>query len=116
MKTLLLDRTYWDLVLDANGNIALASDPYSRAQDVASACRLFRGELWYNTEKGIPYFDEILGHKPPVSLVKSHLEQAALTVPGVGNVQIVLQAIENRKLSGQVLFTDTEGNSNQVAF
>ncbi len=115
MKTLLLDRTQWDLVLDAKGNIALASEPYARAQDVASACRLFRGELWYNTAKGIPYFDEILGHRPPVSLVKAHLERAALTVPGVTNVQVILQDIQNRKLSGQVQFTDADGETNNVA-
>ena len=116
MKTLLLDRTQWDLVLDANGNIALATEPYARAQDVASACRLFRGELWYDTAAGIPYFEDILGKSTPASLLKAKLEEAALTVPGVGNVQIVLQSLENRKLSGQILFTDAEGNSNQVAF
>ena len=65
MKTLLLDRTQWDLVQDANGNIALATEPYARAQDVASACRLFRGELWYDTAAGIPYFEDILGKSPP---------------------------------------------------
>lgn len=116
MKTLLLDRSKWDLVLDANGNIALADDPYSRAQDVASACRLFKGELWYDTSSGIPYFEDILGKRPPASLIKAKLEEAALTVPGVSSVRVTLQSFENRKLSGQVLFTDSENNENQVAF
>ena len=40
-STLLLDQTEWDLVLDASGNIALASPPYALAQDVASAVRTF---------------------------------------------------------------------------
>ena len=41
MNTLLLDLTNWDLLVDASGNIAVASDPYSVAQDVASAVRVF---------------------------------------------------------------------------
>ena len=61
MNTLLLDRTVWDLVLDAGGNIARASNPYAVAQDVASAIKLFRGELFYDTAKGIPYWTEVLG-------------------------------------------------------
>ena len=34
-NSLLLDQAQWDIVLDVNGNIALASAPYSIAQDVA---------------------------------------------------------------------------------
>jgi hypothetical protein len=37
MSSLLLDIDVWDLVLDANGDIALAQPPYSLAQDVACA-------------------------------------------------------------------------------
>ena len=54
MNTLYLDPQSWDFVLDAAGNIAMAKDPYAKAQDVSSACRLFAGELYYDTEKGIP--------------------------------------------------------------
>jgi len=64
-KTLLLDRTVWDLVLDSNGDIALASPPYALEQDVASAVRLFLGELWYDTTKGIPYLKKFLGNYRP---------------------------------------------------
>jgi hypothetical protein len=52
MKTLLLVTDKWDLCLDANGNIASAEPPYARAQDVASALRLFAAELWYDTSLG----------------------------------------------------------------
>ncbi len=41
-KTLLLDTDEWDLVLDANGDIALADEPYAISQDVASAIRTFQ--------------------------------------------------------------------------
>ena len=73
MNTLLLDRVAWDLVLDAAGNIAMASNPYATAQDVASAIKLFRGELFYDTAKGIPYWTEVLGQLPPLALVRERL-------------------------------------------
>ena len=114
MKTLLLDNTDWDLLLDASGNIALAAEPYALAQDVASAVRLFKGELWYDDSKGIPYFERVLGYLPPVSLLRSLFSEAALAVPGVASVQVVLAPLDDRQLSGQIQFTDTMGVSGRV--
>lgn len=116
MKSLLLDRTAWDLVLDVAGNIAVCTEPYSLAQDVANACRLFAGELWYDTPKGIPYFTEVLGHQPPLALVRSRLVEAALTVPGVVSAQVVITKFEGRTITGQVQFIDTTGASHGVTF
>jgi hypothetical protein len=82
-KTIILDQSEWDLVADSNGNIAIAEPPYAVAQDVASAIRTFKGELWYNQTKGVPYFQEILGTLPPPSLFRGYIEDAALSVPGV---------------------------------
>lgn len=115
-KTILLDRTEWDSVLDTNGNIAVASPPYALAQDVASAIKLFLGELWYDTENGIPYFEEILGHLPPVSLFISYMEKAALTVPGVVSASVIINSFEDRAVNGQVLFVDENGIENSVSF
>ncbi len=109
MSTLLLDQTTWDLVADASGNIALATDPYAIAQNVASACQTFLGECWYNTLNGVPYWEQIFGQSPPLSLVKSDLIAAALTVPGCTNPQVFLNNIQNRTLSGQIQFTGPSG-------
>lgn len=116
MKSLLLDRTVWDLVLDTSGNIAVATEPYARAQDVACACRLFARELWYATNKGIPYFSDILGHWPPLEVVRAKLIEAALTVPGVVSAQVVISEFKNRAIVGQVQFIDTTGAANNVSF
>ena len=53
-KTLLLDLNAWDLVLDSSGNIALASEPYSVVQDVASALRTFAGDSLSYSETKAP--------------------------------------------------------------
>lgn len=116
-KTLLLDTQTWDLVLDASGDIAVASDPYSLAQDAASAIKLFQGELWYDTTQGVPYFAGILGTLPPVPLIKSKFVAAALTVPGVVSAQCFLSALsQQRQLSGQVQIKTTTGQISVVAF
>ncbi|MDG4874205.1 hypothetical protein P9273_03715 [Mesorhizobium sp. WSM4935] len=116
MKTLLLDTDTWDLVADASGNIAVADEPYSLAQDAASAIRLFAGELYYDTTQGIPYFDQILGKAPPVSLMKAYFNRAALTVPGVFSAQTFIQSWTDRAVTGQVQVTDEAGNITAAGF
>jgi hypothetical protein len=114
MDTLLLDVSRWDLVLDAAGNIAKAAPPYALAQDVASAIRLFLGELWYDTSRGVPYFEQVLGHTPTLTEFQAFMERAALTVPGVVTAQCILESFEARTVTGQVVFTDDSGNTQTV--
>lgn len=116
MKTLLLDNQLWDLLVDANGNIALASEPYALAQDVASSIRLFAGELWYDSSKGIPYFEDVLGQLPPTSLLNSLFQQAALSVPTVVEAQVILLPLKDRGLTGQIQFKDNAGVTGSVEF
>lgn len=117
MKTLLLDLTQWDLLTDAAGNIAVADVPYSTAQDVASAVRTFLGEVWYNVSLGIAYFQEILGKTPPLTLFQEMIAQEAETVPGVvlGSAQCTITAFADRRVTGQVTFTTTNGQTLTVA-
>jgi hypothetical protein len=87
MDTLLLDRTTWDWVLDAQGNIAVA---------------------YYDTTKGIPFFTAILGQLPPTSLMKKFFVNAALTVPGVVSAVAFLSSLDlkTRQVTGQVQIKD----------
>ncbi len=116
MNTLLLDVDIWDVCLDASGNIAMAEEPYANAQDVASACRLFLAELYYDTTKGVPYFQQILGQYPPASLIKDAYVQAALTVPDIVQAQVVGLNIVDRKLTGTVEVINATGQTNNVSF
>lgn len=115
-NTLLLDQTAWDLVLDANGNIAMASPPYALAQDVASAVRTFLGEVYYDTTQGIPYPSEILGQLPPASLLTQLISNQALTVPGVVSAQTTITSFNAGAVTGQILFTDESGETTVVNF
>lgn len=111
MDTLLLDVDSWDLQVDGNGNIAMATGAYALAQDAASACRLFLGELWFDTQQGVSYWQEILGFYPPASLVTAQLEAAALTVPGVASASVTITGFNQRTVSGTVTITSTTGQT-----
>lgn len=113
-NTLLLVTDAWDICLDSGGNIAMARPPYALAQSVANAIRLFRGELWFDTRPGVPYFETVLGHAPPVSYFESEMVRAALTVPGVVSAQCVIEGVDARTLTGQVSFTSTDGTTQTV--
>lgn len=116
MQTLLLDVLAWDLALDVNGNIAVASEPYSLAQDAASAIRLFIGELYFDTAKGVPYWAQILGHSPPLSLLKAYFIKAALTVPDVVSAQVFIKSWQERHIVGQVQVKSAAGVVSAAGF
>ena len=116
MNTLLLDPVTWDLTLDAFGNIAVASDPLSVAQDASSAIRTFQRECWYNTTLGIPFFSTILGKRPPLSVIKAQLTAAAMTVPGAANAVCYIASIADRNVVGQVQIADINGNTSAAGF
>lgn len=116
MKTLLVDQQLWDLVLDTSGNIAVASNPYSLAQDVGSAIKTFLGEVYYNTKLGINYFQQVLGYLPPSSLIIQLMINAALTVPGVVSAQCVITSFTARSVTGQVTFVDSDNQATTVTF
>lgn len=116
MKTLLLDQSAWDLVLDANGDIALAENPYSISQDVASAIKTFLGECYYDTSLGLPYFSDILGENPPLSFVKQQIINAALSVPEVVDANVSFLSFNGRSLTGQVQVIDQTGQTLGVTF
>lgn len=115
-STLLLDQSAWDLVLDAAGNIAVADAPYALAQDVASAVRTVAGELWYDTSQGVPYLTDILDKAPSLQFVKTKIEAAALTVPGIVKARCLFSSLSGRTLTGQIQVIDTDGTTNNVSF
>lgn len=114
-STLLLDTVAWDLVLDANGNIAVADEPYSLAQDAASAIKTFLGECWWDTTVGIPYLQQILGKRPSPAVLNAQFVAAAKTVPDVKSAVVVITQITDRSVAGQVQVTSTSTGQTSAA-
>lgn len=116
MKTLQLsqpDTTSggWDLSRDANGNLAIASEEASVAQDVASRCKLFQGDLYFDQTQGIPWLQQVLGQPYSKPLLRQILSNAAALVPTVQQVQVDLDDLNGRGVSGSVRVITTEGQT-----
>jgi hypothetical protein len=113
-----LDPGTWDMVLDAKGNWALATDPYSLAQDAACKIRTFLGDIYYDQTQGIDYFGLILSHTVSLPLIKATLVATALQTQGVVAAQVFITAFDptNRVVSGQIQVTDTAGNVAAASF
>lgn len=109
MDTLLLDQVTWDLVLDADDNIAKATDPYALAQDAASVIRTWLGEVYFDTTLGIPWRQQVFGKTPSLSLLKEQLKAAALTVPEIGSAEVFLVTAAARIVGGQIQVTSEQG-------
>lgn len=115
MNTILLDRSTWDLLLDHDGNIAVASSAYAVGQDISSAVRVFQGECYYDTAQGLPYLANILGKNQSLSVFQTQVEQTAATVPDVAEARCMVSGMSyDRALSGAILFTTTDGTTSNV--
>ncbi|MGH7224673.1 MAG: hypothetical protein ACRELF_15735 [Gemmataceae bacterium] len=109
------------MTLDANGNIAVQSEPDSLAQDAASAIMLFLGEYYWDTTEGVPWLQQILSPPPPAGtpplpLLKQLLVDAALTVPGVASAQVFISSFANRAVTGQVQVVSQSGGLSAANF
>lgn len=104
-RTLLLDAAEWDLALDSAGNIAVAGEPYSLAQDAASAIKTFAGEVYWDTTLGIPYLTQVFGRRPSIAQLKSMFVNAAMSVPGVASARCFLTLADERRLTVQIQVT-----------
>lgn len=125
MDTLLLDYGTWDLTLDAYGNVATVGDATPKrdstgpgmrlAQDVATRCLAWRGEVYFDTTQGIRY-PTILGAPPNLSLVQNAFQTEALNVPSCAQAiaDFTFAAGSSRKLTGTLNVTDSAGNAASV--
>lgn len=125
MDTLMLDTTLWDLDVDLYGNLATVGDatpanvqtgPGMRlAQDVATRCRAWNGEVYFDTTQGIRY-PTILGAAPNLAVVQNAFNTEALKVPTcvTAIAQFGFAAGSIRSLTGQVTVADVNGNSGTI--
>jgi hypothetical protein len=124
MDTMALDYTTWDLTTDRFGNWATFGDatpgnatgPGMRlAQDVATRCLSWLGEVYYDRTQGINY-EQILGQAPNMALVQNAFATEALKVPGcaqaIPNFTFAAGAV--RTVSGPLTVADFNGNGGQV--
>ena len=117
MNTIFLHPDTWDITLDTSGNIAVATEPYQQAQDISSSCRVFKvqkadgtisGDDYYKQQDGIPIL-EIMGRSSyPLALYQRNLHDRAMLVNGIVSIDVKLQQLKDRVLSGAIIFTNED--------
>jgi hypothetical protein len=118
MSTMGLNYSTWDLALDSSGNWLILSDGLDIAQDVASAIKLFLGELYYDVTAGVPYFNSVFGPAYTPSVVQNLVQLAALTVPAVAEANVTITKFDyiQRILTGTVAVATTSGQNLTINF
>lgn len=115
MYSLKLDEENWDLDLDPAGNLATTDTEADRlAQDVATACLVWRGESFWDENFGVPWGSILGGQGYTLTLVEGYLRETAETVPGVDAADPELKRDRGaRALSGRILIN---GGAADVSF
>lgn len=116
MSSSLLLSDDWDLSVDSSGNIATTSGDEALAQDVATAIRTFSGDCYFDTSLGIPYFAQILGQYPSLSLVKRYFNDTALSIDGVESATTYLVDYTGRTFTGQVQVKTSDNTTLGIGF
>jgi hypothetical protein len=103
-----------DLYLDEFGNIAFAYDLTAISQQCQQAAKTLLGEMVYNINQGIPYFQVLWIGTPNIAQYTSALRNAFLAVDGVLEVVELLTTQTNNTLSYTALIRTTYGNGGFV--
>ena len=99
-----------------NQDIAFNTQGLAVAQDVASAIKLFQGELYYDTTLGVPYFGQVFTQQHNAAIINSLMQQAAFTVPNVVEAAASVSNLDangkpSRNITGTVKILDVNGEA-----
>lgn len=105
-------------LLNSDGDLDFSTGNYTKvtgveaiAQDCETRLRTFLGEWFLDTRIGVPYYQDILGQKPRIPVVRNIFRKAVLTTPGVINVTDLNVTYDGatRELSVSFIGETTEG-------
>lgn len=119
MKTLssnvngnILDVASNDIYLDSDGNISLSFDLEAVLQTCAQAARTVLGEMIFNINQGIPYFETVWNGIPNIQQFIGALRAAFLAVPNVIEVVSLTTSQINDALNYTAIIRTTFGTEN----
>ena len=101
-----------DLYLNAEGNIAYAYDLTAIIQQCQQAAKTLLGEMVYNTNQGLPYFQTVWTGTPNIAQDTAALRRAFLAVGGVLEVVSLMTSQTNNTLSYTAMIRTIYGNGN----
>lgn len=72
-----------DIYLDSQGNISISRDVNAILEECAQVARVILGEMIFNTDLGVPYFQTVWVGVPNIPQFTNALRQSFLNVAGV---------------------------------
>ena len=97
MKSLLTDENN-DLYLK-NFSLAIGEGQQAVAQIVNNVLRTQKGEVSYDTSRGIPYLETVLGDNPDISLWSSYMISAIKSIEYVQRVISFVPKVQDNTLT-----------------
>lgn len=104
----------WDLQLGPDGGLKMLSGTAGIAQNVACACRCFKGGCFFFQDHGIAWFSDALAQKLQKTLIASRVMEAALAVQGVVSVtSVTIDGLDasTRSVTGEVQIETEEAEN-----
>jgi hypothetical protein len=101
-----------DIYLDSKGNIALVYDRDAVLQQCAQQAKTLLGEMIYQTDQGIPYFQAVWVGVPNLTLFTAYLRAALLSVSNVVDVVSLITSQDNNTLLYSAIIRTTYGVGN----
>lgn len=97
MRSILTDENN-DLYL-VNFGLAIGEGQQATAQIINNVLKTQRGEVDYDTTRGIPYLETVLGDNPDVDLWSSYMVQALNNIEYVNRVISFVPEVNNNTLT-----------------
>lgn len=76
-----------DIYLDATGQLAMADGRESRAQILEATVLTKRGELFYDTRRGIPYFETLFSDPNRIIIWEKYMRDAVTELDFVKEIK-----------------------------
>lgn len=115
--TLALTTDNWDLSVGAGGSLKTLKKDEAILQNVCNECRCFTDDLYFDRDRGIPWFNDQLGQKLRPAITQSDLRQAASRVDGVESVDevnLTFLSDQDRTLHAEIEVTTENGLNGRV--
>lgn len=107
----------WDLQIGSNGSLLMCDRTEAVAQNIACACKNFRGGLYFYADSGIAWFSEALALKFRRSIIAARIRETAQSIEGVqsiDSVRVDALNLKTRTVSGEVSFTTIWGENGKT--
>lgn len=98
-----------DIYLNSEGNLSISLGIDAILENCAEAAKTRLGELIFDVNQGIPYFETVWGGVPNIEQFSGSLRQAFLNVEGVVEVVSLITSQENNTLLYTAIIRTTEG-------